>query len=309
MTRLGADRPDTLSWMASLEADIDRLYRLPLSEFTAARNELAPKAGDQRLAIKALQKPNTAAWAVNQLYWHHRKTYDRLIEASGRLRAAHARVLSGRKADVAQAEAEHGTALQDAIDTVTGILDKGDETASSPVLMDIRETLQALPSEEAAPGRLVRPLKPMGFGALLRMLPGGFRPSKPTLAEAPKLAARAAEPVGDAAARQRQREAERLAREAEKRARAERERERARLERELRQARQADAARRAALEKARDALRVAEREAQRRQAAVEEQKFEVRRLEALVATQEKQAAVAQEARLSLERDLERVAKR
>ena len=53
---------------------IDQLYQLPLDEFTAARNALAKSSG--QASLKALEKPTLAAWAVNQLYWHQRATYD-----------------------------------------------------------------------------------------------------------------------------------------------------------------------------------------------------------------------------------------
>jgi hypothetical protein len=295
--------------MAALDAEIDALYKLPLSEFTAARNALAAKAGDQRLVVKALQKPNTAAWAVNQLYWRDRKTYDRLVGASEQLRAAHARVLTGRKADVARAEAQHNEALRDAIDTVTGILrnESDSESASAAVLLDIRETLQALPSDDAPPGRLVRPVKPMGFGALLKMLPGGVKDAKPRLTEAPRRPADAPSPaakVDTPAARREAREAEREARAEEKRVRAEQARERVRLERELRQARATESEVRAARDEATDALRAAEREEKRRQAALEEQRFEVRRLETAAAEQEKKVASATATRAAIERQLD-----
>ena len=53
-------------------ADIDRLYSLPLAEFTPERNELAKRLRkdgdtDAAAAVKALKKPSVAAWAVNQV--------------------------------------------------------------------------------------------------------------------------------------------------------------------------------------------------------------------------------------------------
>ena len=74
-----------------MEDEIDALFKLPLGEFTPARNALAAqfkKAGQQAQAdaAKALPKPSVAAWTVNQLYWRHRGPYDRLIEAGDRFR-------------------------------------------------------------------------------------------------------------------------------------------------------------------------------------------------------------------------------
>jgi hypothetical protein len=57
-----------------LDDDVDRLYQLPLNEFTGARNELAKGAGSRAPEIRKLAKPPVAAWAVNQLYWNDRKT-------------------------------------------------------------------------------------------------------------------------------------------------------------------------------------------------------------------------------------------
>src|SRR5882757_4492340 len=76
-----------------MEDEIDALFKLPLGEFTPARNALAArlkKAGQQAEAdaAKALRKPSVAAWVVNQLHWHHRDAFDRLIEAGDRFRQA-----------------------------------------------------------------------------------------------------------------------------------------------------------------------------------------------------------------------------
>ena len=56
--------------MASRRDDpaLDRLFQLPLDEFTAARNTLAKASGADGAAIRQLSKPPVAAWAVNQLY-------------------------------------------------------------------------------------------------------------------------------------------------------------------------------------------------------------------------------------------------
>ena len=73
------------------DTDIDDLFTLPLEEFTAARNVLAASLkaagrGEDAAAVKALTKPPLSAWAVNQLYWHHRKPFEQLMTAGERLR-------------------------------------------------------------------------------------------------------------------------------------------------------------------------------------------------------------------------------
>lgn len=100
MTRVLPDRlcRSTIIDM-DLESEIDRLYQLPLDQFTPARNALAKDlAGAPAQQVKALAKPALAAWTVNQLYWTDRKTFDGLIEAAARLRSAHRATIEGRKA-------------------------------------------------------------------------------------------------------------------------------------------------------------------------------------------------------------------
>src|SRR5689334_3290070 len=89
----------------SIATEVDALFKLPLPEFTAARNALASKlkkAGHQAEAdaVKALPKPSVAAWAVNQLYWRHRKEFDHLIDTGERFRKAQATHLAGKSADI-----------------------------------------------------------------------------------------------------------------------------------------------------------------------------------------------------------------
>ncbi len=58
-----------------------------MAEFTGSRNVLAAQLkksgrGDDAALVKALAKPSVTAWAVNQLFWSHGDSFDRLI-ASG----------------------------------------------------------------------------------------------------------------------------------------------------------------------------------------------------------------------------------
>src|SRR5262245_60746986 len=75
------------------DREIDALFQLPAGEFTAARNALAARlkrAGRIEYAarVKALAKPTATAWAVNQLYWRHRKDVERLIDLGEKVRKA-----------------------------------------------------------------------------------------------------------------------------------------------------------------------------------------------------------------------------
>jgi len=145
------------------EARIDVLYQGPLDEFTAARNALAKEAGDS--AIKKLEKPNLAAWAVNQLYWHERKLYEEVIKTSGQVRTAYKQMLAGKAADVKAAEVFHAQAMRKAKDAIRKMLESAGNSASDAVMTPVTETLDALPTTDP-PGRLTKPLRRTGFEAL-----------------------------------------------------------------------------------------------------------------------------------------------
>jgi hypothetical protein len=180
---------------------LDQLFQLPLSEFTAARNLFAKAAADGGAAIKALEKPSVPAWAVNQLYWRDRRTYDRLIKASERLRAAHAQALSGKKIDLPMIELQHRAALKEAADSVRRLLASAGDAATQATMKAVVDTLQALPGG-GVPGQLTKALAPLGFGALGALMKRGatstslaevvtFAPPKPKADEVAEAAIRA----------------------------------------------------------------------------------------------------------------------
>jgi hypothetical protein len=145
--------------------DLDRLYRLPLEEFTAARNALAKTAGTSAGPIRALVKPPLAAWAVNQLYWHDRRKWDALIEASENQRRANKAVLAGRSGDVRAAGQVHDEAVQEALKATLDILTRDGHPATDATRQAILNTLRALPGDDP-PGRLTKTLQPGGFEML-----------------------------------------------------------------------------------------------------------------------------------------------
>jgi hypothetical protein len=145
------------------DAQIDELYQLPLDEFTAARNALAKETGDN--AVKKLEKPNLAAWAVNQLYWHERKLYDEVVKTSIQVRTAYKQMLGGKSADVRAADVFHAEAMRRAKDAIRRMLEAAGASASDAIMTPVTETLDALPTTDQ-PGRLVKPLRRTGFEAL-----------------------------------------------------------------------------------------------------------------------------------------------
>jgi hypothetical protein len=145
------------------DSRIDELYQLPLDQFTPARNALAKELKDP--SIKELEKANVAAWAVNQLYWQDRPLYDRLTKASERLRGEHRKILAGKAADLNHAEKAHRESTREAVARIRRLLEESNQALSPATLTAVQETLEALPTDDR-PGRLTRPLKPMGFEAL-----------------------------------------------------------------------------------------------------------------------------------------------
>ena len=103
-----AESPAKAEMKPKLDAQIDELYKLPLDEFTKARNALAKTlSGEDKKTVASLVKPSLAMWIVNQLYWQDAPTYKALVDASEKLRAAHRAALSGRKADTRKPDEMH----------------------------------------------------------------------------------------------------------------------------------------------------------------------------------------------------------
>lgn len=146
----------------SLDADVDKLYQLPLDEFTAARNALAKEAGADGADVRQLQKPPVPAWAVNQLYWNNRPVYDALVDAASELRAAHKAVLSGKRGDLRGASKTHDEALDAALKATLELLAESGHPATDATRQAVLNILRALPSTDP-PGRLARVLQPGGF--------------------------------------------------------------------------------------------------------------------------------------------------
>jgi hypothetical protein len=249
-----------------LDDEIARLYRLPLADFTAARNVLAKQAGARAAEVRALQKPPVAAWAVNQLFWGQRDAYDRLAGAAGDLRKAHAAVLAGKAGDVRSAGKSHEEAIEAALKATLGILRDLGQPVTDATRQAIATTLRALPGTEA-PGQLSKTLQPGGF-EMLAGLPVRGTAGKPTVVpRAPVTEPAAKEPAtrADAAEQRRAKEAaaeaERAVRLAEHAVRRE-EFEAARAAREAEKADKAVASAREAVKDAEKVLAEAEQVAQ-----------------------------------------------
>lgn len=178
---------------ASSDAQIDRLFQLPLGEFTGARNALAKELGPQGADVRALQKPTVPAWAINQLFWHKRDVYDELIERAEDLRATHTAAVRGKRADLRGASRAHEEAVDTALKATLSLLAEEGHPITDATRQAISTTLRSLPGDEA-PGRLTRQLQPRGF----EMFAGAASQGKVRAAPAPlpaksKAASRAGE--------------------------------------------------------------------------------------------------------------------
>ena len=250
-----------------LDAQIDRLYQLPLDEFTEARNALAKEL--KRPTIKDLDKPNIAAWAVNQLYWKERSSYEKLTEAAERLRAEHRRLLTGKAANIRESETAHRDAIRAAADRIKSLLKSGGHAVTEATLAAVQETLEALPSADH-PGRLSRSLKRAGFEALAGIPSSVRKDDAPTSPGAKGSKSGGLKLVKSASDDKRQRE-EAKRREQEERERKERQRE---AEKELKDAEAAMLRAEEAVKKAEKAL--GELRAKRDEAVSEYQRARLR---------------------------------
>lgn len=159
-----------------LEAEIDRLYGLPLDEFVAERGALAKRLrGEDRAAadrVKALRKPTAGAWALNQAVRRRRSETEALIAAGERLRSAHATMVSGKGGreqlrDAMAEERSLAAVLADCAETIASETGK-----SGPALRErVRTTVHAAAlddevRDELSAGRLVREREAVGLGSL-----------------------------------------------------------------------------------------------------------------------------------------------
>jgi len=154
-----------------LNDEVDELFKLPLAEFTGARNALAARlkqsgrANDANL-VKTLAKPSVSAWTVNQLYWNHRDAFDRLLAAGQRLR--------GKVTDVRGVLDARSKALLHLSDLATSLLHNAGHNPSPDTIRRVTTTLEALSalSDGPTPGRLTQDVDPPGFESLASIIPG-----------------------------------------------------------------------------------------------------------------------------------------
>jgi len=160
-----------------VEAEADRLYQLPLADFIRARNALAARlksSGDKDGAarVKALARPNLAAWAANQVYWTARLDFDRFMASAQRLSCAQAEGASGEALrEAIKMRREARAAVMARAESVFAGAGHGGNPAA---LRSVSNTLEALASGSGPTdlrlGRLVHDLELPGFEAVARLV-------------------------------------------------------------------------------------------------------------------------------------------
>jgi hypothetical protein len=168
----------------SLDEQISELYRRPLDEFIAARDELTRQLradGDKDAAarVKALKKPNIAAWALNQLAHRHPDDLDELFDATAKVRDAQRRVMSGRKADLRAATDRRNAVVNKLTKLAQNVLEEGGHAAAGSTMSAVGDSLVAVASDEQGAealrsGTLSREFKP---GAVVDVGVLGLAPS------------------------------------------------------------------------------------------------------------------------------------
>jgi hypothetical protein len=177
----------------ALDREIDALYAGSFDKFISARKALAAKlkvegqAGESA-AVARLAKPSLAAWALNQVYWHARDTWTRLVSAGDKLRGLQQRMLAGHAADPREATRERQEAVRLVIDRAMQALREQGQAASDATRQRVAVAADAIAAygsqpQGYTPGRLVEDLEAPGFAALaslgspsLRLVKGGHQP-------------------------------------------------------------------------------------------------------------------------------------
>jgi hypothetical protein len=164
-----------------LEDDVDALYRLPLAEFTAARNTLAGQLkksvrGNEAEFVKTLAKPPISAWAVNQLYWRHHEAFERLIATGERFRQAQTSRHASKVTEMREALDSRRDALSHLSDLATTLLREAGHNPTFETIRRITTTLEAISaysslSDGPQPGRLTDDVDPPGFESLASWVP------------------------------------------------------------------------------------------------------------------------------------------
>ena len=171
-----------------LSGEIDRLYALPLEEFTHERDQLAKrlrKDGDREAAdtVKALKKPSVAAWAVNQVRRDRPEDVRTLLEVTEELHRVYAGLsAAGARERLGEAADMQRDLIRSLVRCAKQLLEAGGHSESEQTLGNVADTLRAAALDEelrdqVSKGRVVKEQRAAGLGPLDSLPPP---PKKPT---------------------------------------------------------------------------------------------------------------------------------
>jgi hypothetical protein len=180
--------------------EIDRLYALPLEEFTGERDEVAKrlrKQGDRDAAaeVKALKKPSVAAWAVNQVRRDRPEDVRSLLEVTEELHRVYAGLSSaGARERLAEAADMQRDLIRSLVRCAQQLLEAGGHSANEATLNKVADTLRAAAldeelREQVSAGRVVKEQSAAGLGPL-ESLPAPAKRPKAKKSPAKKSAAK-----------------------------------------------------------------------------------------------------------------------
>src|SRR3954471_6306600 len=104
--------------MTAIDRAITELYQAPLASFIAERKRLAAElksAGDKAGATRVgkLPRPPISAWVVNQLWWHARDAFDKLLATADKRREGDLKAASAHRDAIANLRARAAAMLTD----------------------------------------------------------------------------------------------------------------------------------------------------------------------------------------------------
>src|SRR5581483_3124626 len=134
--------------------ELDRLFQVPLGEFTSTRDALARELRrqgerEQAQATKQLRKPSVAAWAINQVRHHKPDRVRELLDAGGRLRQAQSALLGGGdRGQLRDAAATERRLVGEVVRLAVDELEQAGHPAGAAVQTKIHETLHAAAGDD-----------------------------------------------------------------------------------------------------------------------------------------------------------------
>jgi hypothetical protein len=203
-----------MSAEVEVEDAVAGLYRLPLAEFVAGRDQLARQlraAGDREAArrVAALRRPSISAWAANQLARAAPNAMAELLEVGAALAQAQQDALAGQPGAARRlrsSSAQLRAAISRLSQRAETLLARAGHAASDATLGRLAATLQAAATGDQATraalaeGRLAGDLDPAGFGLMAEeAAPAEAAPAEPAAAPPP-----AAAPAGATAVARRE---------------------------------------------------------------------------------------------------------